>query len=278
MTNLAAKSFALRRDILDLVYRAKTGHIGGDFSVVDILTALYYSQMNVTPDNFHTPGHDRFLLSKGHSVEALYAVLADRGFFPKEELESVSRFGSPYIGHPTCKVAGVEMCSGSLGHGLSVGAGMALAARMDGADWRVFVVMGDGELAEGSVWEGAMLAGHYKLDSLIAIVDRNGLQISGPTEDVMSHENLRERWAAFGWQVLEVDGNDLNALDAVIAEAKEPQGSPTVIIARTVKGCGVSFMENKAEWHHRVPTPEEYQQAVAELSAKEAAAHEKGTE
>ncbi|WP_077533381.1 transketolase [Massiliimalia massiliensis] len=274
MENLKAKSFSLRKDILDIIFRAKAGHIGGDFSVCDILNVLYNKHMNVTPENFDSPEHDRFILSKGHSVEALYSVLADKGFIPKEDLKTVSQFQSKYIGHPNTKVNGIEMCSGSLGHGLSVAAGMAIAGKMDQAGYRVYVVMGDGELAEGSVWEGAMCAGHYKLDNLIAVVDRNRLQISGCTEDVMAQDSQDDRWASFGWNVLHAAGNDVDALDEAFTKAKAFKGKPTVIIADTTKGCGVSFMENQAGWHHRVPTAEEYEKAVAELEERRVAACE----
>ena len=213
------------------------------------------------------------MLSKGHSVEAYYAVLAEKGFFPYEQvLAEFSRFGSKFIGHPNNKLPGIEMNSGSLGHGLPVCIGMALAARMDGRPTRVYTVMGDGELAEGSVWEGAMAAGHYRLDNLCAVIDRNRLQISGSTEDVMHHDDLAARWRAFGWHVCSVDGNSIPALQAAFAEARAAKGQPTVIIANTVKGCGSPVMENKANWHHRVPTAEEYAQIMADLKAREEAA------
>lgn len=269
---LTAKSFALRRDVLDMVFRAKTGHIGGDFSVMDILVTLYYLHMHVSPELAHSPERDRFILSKGHSVESLYAVLADRGFFPKEDLLTYSQYLSKYIGHPNNKINGIEMNSGSLGHGLSVSVGMALAGKMDGAGWRVYTVMGDGELAEGSVWEGAMAAGHYKLDNLTAFVDRNRLQISGSTEDVMAQDSQDARWASFGWHVIHADGNNIEALDAAITQAKAHKGQPTVIIADTTKGYGVSFIENRAEWHHKIPTQQEYDAAVAELEERRAKA------
>ena len=204
-SELTAKAFALRRDVLNMIYRSKGGHFGGDFSVIDILVTLYNVHMNTSLDNMKSADRDRFILSKGHAVAALYATLCDRGFFPKADLETFSQFGSKYIGHPNNKVDGIEMNSGSLGHGLSVGVGMALAGKMDGAQYRVYVVMGDGELAEGTVWEGAMAAGHYKLDNLTAFVDRNRLQISGSTEVIMAQDVQSERWAAFGWNVLEVD-------------------------------------------------------------------------
>lgn len=270
MENLKAKAYELRKDILDMVYRGKCGHIGGDFSVIDILVSLYYKQMKVSPELVHDPNRDRFILSKGHSVEALYAVLADRGFFPKEELQTYSRYLSKYIGHPNNKINGIEMNSGSLGHGLSVSVGMALAGRMDQASYRVYTVMGDGELAEGSVWEGAMSGGHYKLDNLCAVVDRNRLQISGNTEEVMSQDTQEERWYSFGWHVVNAVGNDLDSLNLAFEEAKATKGKPTVIIANTIKGCGVSFMENSAPWHHKVPSEEEYQKALLELSERRA--------
>lgn len=269
--NLQQKSYALRARVLDMVYRAKTGHIGGDFSVCDILNVLYNRVMDVTPENFSTVDHDHFILSKGHSVEALYSVLCDKGFFPPEDLLTFSQFGTKYIGHPNNKVTGIEMNSGSLGHGLSVGVGMALAGKRQGKDYRVYVVMGDGELAEGSVWEGAMAAGHYQLDNLCAVVDRNRLQISSTTEEVMAQDSQDDRWAAFGWHTLHARGNDVEDLEQAFEEAKAYMGKPTVIIADTVKGCGVTFMEGKAEWHHKVPTQEEYEAAKRELLEKEAA-------
>jgi transketolase len=272
MDNLKARTFEIRQDILDTIYNCKAGHIGGDFSVTDILATLYFRQMRIDPQNPKDPARDRLILSKGHSVEALYAVLANRGFFPREDLKTVSAFGSKYIGHPTNKVPGIEMNSGSLGHGLSVGVGMALAGKMDDAAYRVYVIIGDGELAEGSVWEGAMAASHYKLDNLCAVIDRNKLQISGRTEDIMGHENLDDRWTAFGWNVRHAEGNNVDDLDAAFTKAKAHKGQPTVIIADTIKGYGVSFMENAAEWHHKVPNSEEYRLATAELARKRSAA------
>ncbi len=268
LTALKRKSYDLRLDILEMVTTAKTGHTGGDMSVCDILNILYNKHMNVTPENFASKCHDRFILSKGHCAEALYAVLADRGFFPKSDLASFSQFNSIYLGHPNNKINGVEMNSGSLGHGLSVSVGMALSGKMDGADFRVYTVMGDGELAEGSVWEAAMSASHYKLDNLTAIIDRNGLQISGSTEQVMAHEDLSARWSAFGWNVISANGNDYADLDTALTAAKSCKGKPTVIIAKTTKGYGVSYMENQAKWHHGVPTAEQYEQAKLELTAR----------
>lgn len=277
MNELKAKSFELRQVVLDMVKRSGGGHIGGDFSVMDILTVLYYRHMNITPATADDPNRDLFVMSKGHSVESYYAVLADRGFFPTEELiRRFSDFGSPFIGHPNNKLPGVEMNSGSLGHGLSVCVGMALAGRMDGRTGRVYTVMGDGELAEGSVWEGFMAGGHYALANLCAVIDRNGLQISGSTEAVMSHGDLAARIRSFGWNVICVNGNDVDELDAAFTEAKRVTDRPTCIIADTVKGYGGgALMENRVGWHHKVPTDEEYAQISAELNRrKEAAEHE----
>ena len=270
---LQAKSYALRRQVLDMVYRAKTGHIGGDFSVCDILNVLYNRVMDVDPENFSSEDHDHFILSKGHSVEALYSVLCDKGFIPEEELQTFSQFGTKYIGHPNNKVSGIEMNSGSLGHGLPVSVGMALAGKMDDRDYRVYTVMGDGELAEGSVWEGAMAASHYKLDNLCAVVDRNRLQISGRTEDVMAHDDLHERFKAFGWNVIDVeDGNDIDQLKEAFNTAKTVKGRPSVLIANTVKGKGSSVMEDKANWHHKVPSGEELAQIRKDLADRKEAA------
>lgn len=275
MENLTALSYRLRQRAVDIIM-AGGGHIGGDMSVMDILVTLYFDQMRISPERADDPDRDLFVLSKGHSVEAYYAVLSEKGFFPYEEvLEKFMKFGSPFIGHPNNKLPGIEMNSGSLGHGLPVCVGMALACRMQGRMNRVYTVMGDGELAEGSVWEGAMAAGHYRLDNLCAVVDRNRLQISGSTEDVMRHEDLAARWRSFGWHVLSVPGNSIPALHDAFEEAKRTAGMPTVIIANTVKGCGSPVMENKASWHHRVPTAEEYAQIMADLEARrEAACHE----
>jgi transketolase len=274
MENLNALSFELRRDVIDMIYRAKTGHIGGDFSVLDILVTLYFKHMNISPENVKDPDRDRFILSKGHSVEALYSVLAKKGFFPKSDLDTYSQFQSKYIGHPNNKVNGIEMNSGSLGHGLSVSVGMALAGKMNHATYRVYTVMGDGELAEGSVWEGAMAAGHYKLDNLTAVVDRNRLQISGTTEEVMTQDSQDERWSSFGWNVIHAVGNNIDALDEAFTIAKATKGKPTVIIADTIKGYGVSFIENSAPWHHKIPNAEEYQKAIEELEQRRLAANE----
>lgn len=276
MQNLKALSYDLRKNVIDMIVEGKGGHIGGDMSVMDILVELYFEQMNISPENMDDPDRDRFVMSKGHSVEALYAVLAAKGFFPIDQvIKEFSKFGSKFIGHPNNKLPGIEMNSGSLGHGLPVCVGMALAGKMDERDYRVYTVMGDGELAEGSVWEGAMAAHQYKLDNLCAIVDRNRLQISGCTEDVMAHDSQEERWSSFGWHVISINGNDYKELKAAFDEAKTVKGAPTVIIANTVKGCGSPVMENKAGWHHKVPNAEEYAQIMKDLEAgKEAALHE----
>ncbi len=277
MENLKAKAFDLRKDVVDMIIAGKGGHIGGDMSVMEILVSLYFCQMKVSPENPDDPDRDRFVLSKGHSVEAYYAVLAARGFLDIQDvIQNFSKFGSKYIGHPNNKLPGIEMNSGSLGHGLPVCVGMALAGKKDGKDYRVYTVMGDGELAEGSVWEGFMAGHQYKLDNLCAVIDRNRLQISGNTEDVMGHDDLGERIRSFGWHVIEVkDGNDIDQLNQAFQEAKAVKGQPTAIIADTVKGCGSPVMENKANWHHKVPNQEEYQQIIKDFAArKEAVLHE----
>lgn len=268
--NLEAKACEIRKAIVDIVYKGGTGHIGGDLSVTDMMVALYYKHMNVAPDKMDDPNRDRFVLSKGHAVEALYAILADKGFIKQEELDTYSQHCSKFIGHPNNKINGIEMNTGSLGHGLSVAVGMAMAGRMDERPYRVYAIMGDGELAEGSVWEAAMAGGHYKLDNLTAFVDRNRLQISGTTEQVMAQDSQEERWAAFGWNVLSIPGNDMQAVDSAIQLAKQTKGKPTVIIANTTKGCGVSFIENQVAWHHKVPNAEQYQQAIKELTDRRA--------
>ena len=270
MENLKALSYKLRRDVLEMIMAGKAGHIGGDMSVMETLVAVYFHAMNITPENRNDPDRDLFVMSKGHCVEALYAVLAEKGFFPIEQvIREYSRFGSPFIGHPNNKLPGIEMNSGSLGHGLPVAVGMALAQKMDNRSSRTYVVMGDGELAEGSVWEGAMSATQYKLDNLCAIIDRNRLQISGSTEAVMHQDSVEERFRAFGWNVQSADGNDISQMLQALDAAKSAKGSPTLIVANTIKGKGSPVMENKASWHHHVPTQEEYAQILADLQARE---------
>lgn len=272
MKELKSKVFDLRKDVLTMIYNAKTGHIGGDFSVMDILSVLYFKHMNISTENMEDYNRDYFVMSKGHSMEAYYAVLAEKGFIDREKvLNEFSSFGSKFIGHPNNKLPGIEMNSGSLGHGLPVCVGIALAAKKDNRSSRVYTVMGDGELAEGSVWEGFMAGGQFKLDNLCAVIDRNKLQISGYTEDVMGHENLEARISSFRWHVIRVDGNDVEALDRAFEEAKTVKGMPTCIIADTVKGFGGgSIMENKAEWHHKVPSKEEFEIIASELERRKA--------
>lgn len=271
LTELEKKACDIRADVVTLIHKAGCGHIGGDMSEIEALVALYYKHLNCSPENAADPDRDRFVLSKGHSVETLYCILADRGYFDKAELmETYSAYGSRFIGHPNNKIPGIEMNSGSLGHGLSVAVGMAKAGKMDGRDYHVYAVLGDGELAEGSVWEGVMAGGHFKLDNLTALVDRNRLQISGSTEDVMAQDSQETRWAAFGWNVISIPGNDMAAVDSALTLAKETKGKPTVIILNTTKGCGVSFMENLAVWHHKVMDDAQYETAMAEIAERKA--------
>ena len=270
MSDLSKLSFKLRKEVVEMIYKAKTGHIGGDMSVMEILVALYFSVMNISPSNQDDENRDLFVLSKGHCVEALYTVLAEKGFLDiNDVINNYSTFGSKYIGHPNNKLPGIEMNSGSLGHGLPVAVGMAIASKMDKRKNRVYVVMGDGELAEGSIWEAAMSATHYNLDNLCAIVDRNHLQISGPTEEVMHEDSVCERFESFGWNAIDVkNGNSIDELLDAFDLAKKCSGKPTIIVANTIKGYGSAIMENKAEWHHKVPTENEYAEIIKDLSAK----------
>lgn len=271
--DLEVLSWDLRQNTLDIIMAGGGGHIGGDMSLMNALLVLYENYLNITPETVDDPDRDRFVLSKGHSMEAYYAVLCHRGFLDLADVTArFSRFGSPYIGHPNNKLPGIEMNSGSLGHGLPVCVGMALAGKRDGKSYRVYTVMGDGELAEGSVWEGAMAAGHYKLDNLCAVVDRNKLQISGATESVMGHEPLAGRFAAFGWNVLDIDGDSIAEVNGAFAKAKETKGTPTVIIANTTKGYGSPLMENKAGWHHHLPSQDEYEQIKSDFAKRKEAA------
>jgi transketolase len=268
---LQQKSLAYRKAILSMIYTAGAGHTGGSLSCIDVLNVLYNRVMDVTPQNFAQVNRDHYVHSKGHSVEALYAVLADKGFFPAEALQTIETFGSPFIGHPTRKIPGIEQNTGALGHGLPLAVGMALAAKMDARPNRVFTILGDGELAEGSVWEASMCAANYGLDNLVVIIDRNTLQITGRTENVMRLEPLAEKFRAFGYAVRGVDGHDIPALIDVFDALPFEPGKPNLILAQTVKGKGVSFMEDRAGWHHHVPTADEYQAALAELAAAGAA-------
>jgi transketolase len=262
---LKAKSAEYRKTILRIIKQARAGHTGGDLSSIDILNVLYNHTLHVSPETFTDPYRDRYVQSKGHCVEALYTVLADRGFFPEEELDNLCKFQSHYIGHPTRSVNGIEQNTGALGHGLAVAIGMAIAAKLDRRSYRVFTLLGDGELDEGSNWEASMAASHYKLDNLIVIVDRNGLQITGPTEVVNPLEPLADKFRAFGYAVCEVDGNDTQALVDIFDRVPFEIGKPNLVLAHTIKGKGVSFIENSHKWHHRVPNDDEYDSALREL-------------
>lgn len=262
---LKAKSTEYRKTILRIIKQARAGHTGGDLSSIDILNVLYNHTLHISPDTFTDPNRDRFVQSKGHCVEALYTVLADRGFFPQQDLDHLCQYQSPYIGHPTRSVNGIEHNTGGLGHGLAVAIGMALAAKLDARDYRVFTLLGDGELGEGSNWEASIAAAHYKLDNLVVIVDRNGLQITGPTEMVNPLEPLADKFRAFGFAVCEIDGNDTQALVEVFDRIPFETGKPNLVLAHTIKGKGVSFIENSLKWHHRVPSDEEYDSAIQEL-------------
>ena len=252
-----------RLDVLDMVYASKSGHIGGSFSSMDVLVSLYYELMDTGRILAGDPGRDRFVLSKGHCAEALYAVLADTGFIPREELKTFTRFGTRLAEHPTKGIPGIEIATGALGHGLSAAVGMALALKMDGLPAHVYCLMGDGEQAEGSVWEAAMAAAKFGLDNLTAIVDRNRLQISGCTEDVMPCGDLTDKYRAFGWNPVVCDGHNFDEL--LPALQTRVAGLPTVVIAETVKGHGSAVMANIAEWHHQIPTADEYELIKADL-------------
>ena len=266
VTELSIIANNVRKHALTAVYSAASGHPGGSLSVADVLTLLYFEVMNVDPKNPKMEDRDRFVLSKGHTAPALYGVLAEKGFIPKEDIKTFRNVNSYLQGHPDMnKVPGVDMSTGSLGQGVSAAGGMALAAKLDNKDYRVYSVLGDGELEEGQVWEAAMFASHRKLDNFVAIVDNNGLQIDGAVDDVCSPYPIDEKFKAFGFHVIEVDGHDFDALKAAFDEAKQTKGQPTAIIAKTVKGKGVSFMENQCSWHGTAPNDEQYAQAMEEL-------------
>jgi transketolase len=269
ISELKRKSIQYRRTILSIIKNANAGHTGGDLSCVDILNVLYNNTLNVSPATFTDPNRDRYVQSKGHSVEALFTVLADQGFYPKEELDTLNQFKSHFIGHPTRKVNGVEHNTGALGHGLSVSVGIALAGKKDGLSYRVFTLLGDGELEEGSNWEASMSAAHYGLDNLVVIVDRNNLQITGPTEEVTQLAPLGDKFRTFGYAVREVDGNDVADLVRIFDQIPFETGIPNLILARTTKGKGISFIENQANWHHHVPNDEEFAAAMSELQLAE---------
>ncbi len=268
---LEGKSILYRRLLLDLIYKANAGHTGGSLSCVDILNVLYNHVMDIRPENFSDIARDHYIHSKGHSVEALYAVLGERGFFDLKELDSVEKYGSDFIGHPSRRVTGVEQNTGALGHGLSVAVGMALAAKLDSSERKIYTIMGDGELAEGSIWEAAASASHYHLDNLVAIIDRNTLQISGHTETVLAMEPLEEKFRTFGFYTRNVDGHSIPELIGIFEDIPFEKGKPNLIIANTIKGKGISFIENQVNWHHHVPSEAELRQAMQELDTAEEA-------
>jgi transketolase len=267
---LQLKSLAYRRRVLEIIMHAGAGHTGGSLSCIDILNVLYNRVLNVSPEKTKSPDRDRYIQSKGHSVEALFVVLADRGFVRDSDLDTLCRYRSHFVGHPTRKVPGIEQNTGALGHGLSFGVGCAIAGKKDQRDYRVFVLLGDGELAEGSNWEACMAASHYRLDNLIAIVDHNTLQITGRTRDVCCNEPLDEKFRAFGWDVRTVDGHSLPHLTDVLSHQSD-SGKPLAVIANTIKGRGVSFMEDVVKWHHGVPSDPEFAKAIAEIDLAMAA-------
>ena len=268
MNNLELEKMAneIRKDIVTAVHSAKSGHPGGSLSSADIFTYLYFEEMNVDPANPKWEDRDRFVLSKGHVAPGLYSTLAEKGYFPKEDLKTLRHTGSYLQGHPDMKhIPGIDMSSGSLGQGVSVAVGMAAAGKYDKKDYRVYTLTGDGEIQEGQIWEAAMWAGHRKLDNLVVIVDNNNLQIDGSVEDVCSPYPIDKKFEAFNFHVINIDGNDFDQIRAAFKEARETKGMPTAIIAKTVKGKGVSFMENAAEWHGKAPNDEEYEIAMADL-------------
>lgn len=259
----------VRIGIIEGVYNAKCGHPGGSLSVCDALTYLYFNRMNVDPKNPSMPDRDRLVLSKGHTAPALYSVLANRGYFPVEDLKTLRHIDSYLQGHPVLgKVPGVDMSTGSLGQGVSAACGMALSGKLDNDIYRVYTILGDGELEEGQVWEAAMFAAHYQLDNLVAVIDNNGLQIDGKISEVMSPYPIDEKFRAFGWHVIVIDGHDFNEIEKAFDEAERVANQPVAIILRTTKGKGVSYMENQVSWHGAAPNEEQYKIAISELQAK----------
>ena len=259
----------IRMGVIEGTFNAKSGHPGGSLSIAEDLAYLYWKEMKVDPENPQWEDRDRLVLSKGHCAPALYAALAEKGYFPASELKKLRHTGAMLQGHPDMKhIPGVDMTTGSLGQGVSAACGMALAAKISGKDYRTYTILGDGEIEEGQVWEAAMFAAHYKLDNLCAIVDNNGLQIDGSVAEVMSPYPIPEKFAAFGWHVITVDAHDLDQLEAAFAEARTVKGKPTAIIQKSVKGKGVSFMENQVGWHGAAPNAEQYETAMAELKAQ----------
>ena len=268
-TELQLIAYKIRRHAIVGVYNAASGHPGGSLSIADILSVLYFDEMNVNPSNPSNPDRDRFVLSKGHCAPALYGALAERGFFPAEDIASLRKVDSYLQGHPDMKgVPGVDMSTGSLGQGICTANGMALAAKLDNKDYRVYTILGDGELEEGQVWEAAMFAAHYKLDNLVAFVDFNGLQIDGNVTEVMNPTPIDKKFEAFGWNVITIDAHNYDEIKSALEGAKAVKGKPTVVVAKSVKGKGVSYMENQASWHGSAPNEEQYNQAIIELDAK----------
>lgn len=266
ITQLKEKAQIIRKDIINMLTEAKSGHPGGSLSAVEIMVYLYFEEMQVDPKDPKNEDRDRFVLSKGHGAPVLYSVLAEKGYFPKEELMKLRKINSMLQGHPDMKeTPGVDISTGSLGQGLSAANGMALAGKLDKKDYNVYVLIGDGEMQEGQIWEAAMTAAHYKLDNIIAFIDNNGLQIDGFNKDVMNIEPIKEKWQAFGWNTLNIDGHNFEEIEEAIIKAKNTRGKPTAIIAKTIKGKGVSFMENQAGWHGVAPNKDQAEQALKEL-------------
>ncbi len=260
---LSSIALKIRKDIVKMIHSAKSGHPGGSLSCTDILTALYFSEMNIDPKNPKKEDRDRFVLSKGHAAPALYATLAEKGFFDKEELSSLRKIDSILQGHPDMKnIPGVDMSTGSLGQGFSAACGMAMASKMDNASWRVYTILGDGEIQEGIIWEAAMSAAHYKLDNIVAFLDYNGLQIDGNTKDVMDLGSVCDKFKSFGWNVYEIDGHDFEQILSSLDMARQSEGKPSIVVAKTIKGKGVSFMENEASWHGNAPNDEQLKNAL----------------
>ena len=266
LLSLSRVANQIRINIIEAVYNAKCGHPGGSLSIAEIMTYLYFEEMNIDPKNPKDPLRDRFVLSKGHTAPALYATLAERGYFPREDLKTLRKTSSYLQGHPDMKsVPGVDMSTGSLGQGISAACGMALSSKLDGNPYRVYTVLGDGESEEGQVWEAAMFAAHYKLDNLVAILDLNGLQIDGPITEVMNPTPHDEKFRAFGWNVITIDAHNFDEIEAALKNARATKGRPTAIIARSVKGKGVSYMENACEWHGQAPKEDLYKVAISDL-------------
>ncbi len=267
---LNERACTIRKDIVTMVHDAKSGHPGGSLSAVEILTALYFDEMNIDSSKPKMEDRDRFVLSKGHAAPALYAVLAEKGYFDKEELNGLRKIGRMLQGHPDMKgTPGVEISTGSLGQGFSAACGMAMASKLDNAPWNVYALLGDGEIQEGIVWEAAMSAAHYKLDNMVVFLDNNGLQIDGNIEDVMDIGSIVNKFKAFGWNVIEIDGHDFDQIFAALDMARSTVDKPTMIVAKTIKGKGVSFMEDQAGWHGKAPNDEELERALAELGGND---------